>query len=184
MDTGTVRGCVGAVRARLAAIRPSPGAPPGPAQGLETADSTRMAALYEHLYKAHILRIQCANCLVYMLGGGFFVAGSTLFFPSMAEIIYHGGATASLTPRASHHPRRPLTCHMYPVAGWLYITGCVLTLAGALLAMHTAYEMKRTGMPLLFFSFPPRATAESCLLRSPVSSQRCLSASTRRRRPG
>ena len=63
------------------------------------------------------------------LGGGFFVAGSTLFFPAMAEIIYHGG--------------------------WLYITGCVLTLAGALLAMLTSFEMKRTALPLQFRQQPP-----------------------------
>ena len=90
--------------------------PPEISLALETHDTYRMAAMYEHLYKSHLLRIQCANCLVYMLGGGFFVAGSTLFFPQMAEIIYHGG--------------------------WLYITGCVLTLAGALLAMLTAFEMR------------------------------------------
>lgn len=103
--------------------------PPDASVALSSQDTYRMAALYEHLYKSHILRIQCANCLVYMLGGGFFVAGSTLFFPTMAEIIYHGG--------------------------WLYITGCVLTLAGALLAMLTAFEMKRTAMPMRFIRPPP-----------------------------
>ena len=46
--------------------------------------------MYEHLYKAHLLRIQCANALIYMVGGGFFVGGSLLFFPAMEEIIYHG----------------------------------------------------------------------------------------------
>ena len=103
--------------------------PPDAGIALSSHDTYRMAALYEHLYKSHILRIQCANCLVYMLGGGFFVAGSTLFFPAMAEIIYHGG--------------------------WLYITGCVLTLAGALLAMLTAFEMKRTALPMRFIAPPP-----------------------------
>ena len=57
------------------------------------------AALYEYLYKAHLLRMQRANCLVYMLGGGFFVGGSTLFFPDMERLIMHGG--------------------------WLYIAGCL-----------------------------------------------------------
>ena len=92
-------------------------------------DSNRLAGSYEHLYKSHLLRIQCANCLVYMFGGGFFVGGSVLFFPAMEEIIYHGG--------------------------WLYITGCVLTLAGALLAMLTAFEMRRTALPLRWASPPP-----------------------------
>ena len=107
----------------------------GAAVALTTADTHRMAALsglcmYEHLYKSHILRIQCANCLVYMLGGGFFVGSSTLFFPAMEEIVYHGG--------------------------WLYITGCVLTLSGALLAMFTAFEMKRTALPMRFAAPPSR----------------------------
>ena len=102
--------------------------PPGAALALTAADTHKMAAVYEHLYKSHILRIQCANCLVYMLGGGFFVAGSTLFFPAMEEIVYHGG--------------------------WLYITGCVITLTGALLAMFTAFEMKRTALPMRFASPP------------------------------
>ena len=122
--------------------------PPDIALALTSHDTYRMAALYEHLYKSHILRIQMANCLVYMLGGGFFVAGSTLFFPAMAAIIYHGG--------------------------WLYITGCVLTLAGALLAMLTAFEMKRTALPMRWTTPPPRiclpwwtdeaATVASCSL--------------------
>ena len=116
--------------------------------GREGEGALRVAATYEHLYKSHILRIQCANCLVYTLGGGFFVAGSTLFFPAMEEIIYHGG--------------------------WLYITGCVLMLGGALLAMLTAFEMRRTAIPMRFVSPPPRyllpfwndehATVVSCSL--------------------
>ena len=122
--------------------------PPDVNIALQTHDTYRMAALYEHLYKSHILRIQMANCLVYMLGGGFFVAGSTLFFPAMAAIIYHGG--------------------------WLYITGCVLTLSGALLAMLTAFEMRRTALPIRFAKPPSRlllpswsdegATIASCSL--------------------
>jgi hypothetical protein len=99
------------------------------ASNYEANDTLRVAALYEHLYKSHLLRIQCANCYIYMAGGAFFVGGSTLFFPAMAEIIYHGG--------------------------WLYITGCVLTLSGALLAMFTASEMKRTSLPTQFVTTPP-----------------------------
>ena len=103
--------------------------PPDAGLVLTAKDSHRMAALYEHLYKAHLLRIQCANCLIYMLGGGFFVGGSTLFFPSMKHLIYHGG--------------------------WLYITGCVLTLAGACLAMFTASELRKTAVPMRFVKPPP-----------------------------
>ena len=102
--------------------------PPDSGLVLTPSDSRRMAAFYEHLYKAHLLRIQCANCLVYMLGGAFFVGGSVLFFPAMEELIYHGG--------------------------WLYITGCVMTLAGALLAMFTAFEMQKTAMPMRFTNPP------------------------------
>ncbi|KAL1524943.1 hypothetical protein AB1Y20_019819 [Prymnesium parvum] len=87
------------------------------------------AALYEHLYKAHLLRIQRANCLIYMLGGGFFVGGSTLFFPAMSKLIMHGG--------------------------WLYIAGCLLTLLGAVLAAVTAHEMMKTAQPLVFSSSTP-----------------------------
>ena len=95
-----------------------------------SGDISGVAALYEHLYKSHILRVQMANCLIYTIGGAFFVAGSALFFPEMEEIIYHGG--------------------------WLYITGCMLMLAGALLALLTAFELRRTALPLQFVAPPPR----------------------------
>lgn len=62
--------------------------------------------------------MQRANCLIYMLGGIFFVGGSTLFFPGLGRLIMHGG--------------------------WLYISGCLLTLLGAILASVTAYEMMKT----------------------------------------
>ena len=104
--------------------------PPDISVALTSHDTYRMAALYEHLYKSHLLRIQTATCLVYMLGGGFFVAGSTLFFPAMKALIYHGG--------------------------WLYITGCVLMLAGASLALLTAYEMKKTALPVRFAATPSK----------------------------
>ena len=41
--------------------------PPDIGIALSSLDTYRMAALYEHLYKSHLLRIQCANCLVYMV---------------------------------------------------------------------------------------------------------------------
>jgi len=76
------------------------------------------AALYEQLYKAHVLRLQRVNSLIFMAGGAFFVGGSTLFFPAMEHLIMHGG--------------------------WLYITGCILVLLAALLGALTAYEMRKT----------------------------------------
>lgn len=41
--------------------------PPDISVALASQDTYRMAALYEYLYKSHILRIQMANCLVYMV---------------------------------------------------------------------------------------------------------------------
>ena len=79
------------------------------------------AALYEQLYKAHVLRLQRVNSLIFMAGGVFFVGGSTLFFPKMEDLIMHGG--------------------------WLYITGCLLVLLAALLGTLTAYEMRKTAHP-------------------------------------
>lgn len=76
------------------------------------------AALYEQLYKAHVLRLQRANSLIYMLGGACFTGGSVLFFPALEDIIMHGG--------------------------WLYITGCILVLLAAVLGAMTAYEMRKT----------------------------------------
>jgi hypothetical protein len=43
--------------------------PPDISDALTSHDTYRMAAVYEHLYKSHILRIQCVNCLVYMVRG-------------------------------------------------------------------------------------------------------------------
>jgi hypothetical protein len=67
--------------------------------------------------KAHVLRLQRVNALIFMSGGAFFVGGSLLFFPSMEHLIMHGG--------------------------WLYITGCTLTLIAALLGALTAAEMRK-----------------------------------------
>jgi len=90
-------------------------------EAVSSAAHARMsfhAALYEQLYKAHLLRLQRANSIIFMAGGAFFVAGSSLFFPAMEELIMHGG--------------------------WLYITGCVLVLLAALLGALTAAEMQQT----------------------------------------
>jgi len=90
-------------------------------EAVSSAAHARMsfhAALYEQLYKAHLLRLQRANSIIFMTGGAFFVAGSSLFFPAMEELIMHGG--------------------------WLYITGCVLVLLAALLGALTAAEMQQT----------------------------------------
>jgi hypothetical protein len=113
----------------------------------ESAESLYKA--YEHLYKAQLVRMQRTNCLIYMMGGIFFVGGSVLFFPSMEAIIMHGG--------------------------WLYITGCCFTLLGALLAAFTASELQKTSQPLSFKRMPPpllalpswsdeAATVASCML--------------------
>ena len=82
------------------------------------ARSAFSAALYEQLYKAHVLRLQRVNALIYAAGGAFFVGGSCLFFPAMEDLIMHGG--------------------------WLYITGCILVLVAALLGALTAHEMRKT----------------------------------------
>jgi hypothetical protein len=79
------------------------------------------AALYEQLYKAHVLRLQRVNSIIFMAGGAFFVGGSALFYPAMEHLIMHGG--------------------------WLYITGCILVLLAALLGVLTAYEMRKTAAP-------------------------------------
>ena len=76
------------------------------------------AALYEQLYKAHVLRLHRVNTLIFMAGGVFFVGGSALFFPAMEDLIVHGG--------------------------WLYITGCLLVLLAALLNALTAAETRKT----------------------------------------
>ena len=49
------------------------------------------AALYEQLYKSHVLRLQRVNTVIFMAGGAFFVGGSTLFFPRLEDLIMHGG---------------------------------------------------------------------------------------------
>lgn len=62
--------------------------------------------------------MQRANALIYMIGGIFFIGGSVLFYPALDDIIVHGG--------------------------WLYITGCCMTLLGAILAGVTAHELRKT----------------------------------------
>ena len=103
------------------------------------------SARYEFLYKAQMLRTQRANALIYAVGGMFFIGGSTLFFPAMEEIIMHGG--------------------------WLYITGCMLTLLGAVLAALTASELRKTAPSFTYGSSllqlpcwsDEEATMSSCL---------------------
>ena len=84
--------------------------PPDIASTLGSGESTQMAAMYEHLYKSHILRIQRANILIYMLGGLFFIAGSILFFPAMEEVRQAKVATSqsAVRRRAVAEPRPAL----------------------------------------------------------------------------
>ena len=103
------------------------------------AQAAFSAALYEQLYKAHVLRLQRVNSLIFMAGGTFFIGGSTLFFPIMEDLIAHGG--------------------------WLYITGCMLVLLAALLGTLTAYEMRKTAQPCAAGSWSDEeATMLSCAM--------------------
>ena len=167
-------------------------APPGIEATLGSGEANQMAAMYEHLYKSHILRIQRANILIYMLGGIFFIAGSVLFFPAMEEVrqcmataIARAIARAARSRELSSSPcsscsaqnacaRLSPPLQIIYHGGWLYITGCVLTLSGALLAMHTANELRRTALPMHFVAPQPayclpswsdeKATLVSCSL--------------------
>lgn len=146
-------------------LEPPPLCADAVAVAVSGADPRRMAALYEHLYKSHVLSLQRANCAVYMLGGAFFVGGSTLFFPAMEAIIMHGG--------------------------WLYITGCVLTLLVSSVARARPHTRgPRTAVPPRTAppapAHPPpspnRAPSSRWPPRLRCARRRCRSASTARRR--
>ena len=89
-----------------------------PVKLVERVEDLNPAERYEHLYTAQLHFVQRTNILIYAMGGCFFIGGSVFFFPSLADFIVHGG--------------------------WLYITGCVLTLLGASLAAATAWELRKT----------------------------------------
>ena len=89
-----------------------------PVKLVERVEDLNPAERYEHLYTEQLHFVQRTNILIYCLGGIFFIGGSVFFFPSLSDFIVHGG--------------------------WLYITGCVLTLLGASLAAATAWELRKT----------------------------------------
>ena len=85
--------------------------PPHAAVALASQGSSlHLAEVYEQLYKGMIVRSQRANCCIYMVGGGFFVGGSVLFFPSCAR----GSISIRKAHRDSHQVQGNMRALLHP----------------------------------------------------------------------